>query len=185
MAPALPPPTPASARDRLVAAACEVILAVGVQDTTHRRVAHQAGVSLGTLTYHFASLDALVAEAFQQMIDRVAGVYHDRLSQATGVAQAREAVVDLICGDLWATPRQMLLNFELYALILRHPQYRPLMDGWMRRSRQALRLHFSEPAAVVLDALLEGFTIHLALGSHTIPRERILAAVAAVTANEG
>ncbi len=50
-------------RDRIAAAALEVALAQGVHAVSHRAVAAAAGVPLGSTTYHFRTLDDLLAAA--------------------------------------------------------------------------------------------------------------------------
>jgi DNA-binding transcriptional regulator YbjK len=59
-------------RRALLDAALRVIAESGVEAVTHRRVAEAAGVSRGTTTYHFASRDEIVLEAFRHYIATVA-----------------------------------------------------------------------------------------------------------------
>jgi DNA-binding transcriptional regulator YbjK len=51
-------------------ATLRVIAAGGVDAVTHRRVAAEAGVSLGATTYYFKSRDEMVLEAFRYYITR-------------------------------------------------------------------------------------------------------------------
>ena len=51
-------------------ATLRVIAAGGVDAVTHRRVAAEAGASLGATTYYFESRDAMVLEAFRYYIAR-------------------------------------------------------------------------------------------------------------------
>jgi TetR/AcrR family transcriptional regulator, regulator of biofilm formation and stress response len=48
-------------KNRIVDAAIEVIAGQGVAGTTHRLIAAAADVPLGSLTYHFSSLEELRA----------------------------------------------------------------------------------------------------------------------------
>ncbi len=59
-------------RRSLLEAALRVIAKGGVEALTHRSVAAEAGVSHGATTYHFASRDEIVLEAFRHYIDTVA-----------------------------------------------------------------------------------------------------------------
>lgn len=59
-------------RRALLDAALRIIARGGVEAVTHRSVAAEAGVSRGATTYHFASRDEIVLEAFRHYIDRVA-----------------------------------------------------------------------------------------------------------------
>ena len=51
--------------------------------------------------------------------------------------EAREAVVELICGGVWATERNMRLSYELYAYSTRNEAIRAVFVDWMARSRRA------------------------------------------------
>lgn len=57
-------------RREILAAAVRVIGAGGPDAITHRRVAAEAGVGLGSLTYYFESRDDLVREAFRYYLQR-------------------------------------------------------------------------------------------------------------------
>jgi DNA-binding transcriptional regulator YbjK len=62
-APAGPPDAEPGVRERILRATLELIAADGVGAVTNRRVARAAGVSLGSLTYHFASQTQLLHES--------------------------------------------------------------------------------------------------------------------------
>src|SRR5688572_1444836 len=77
-------PQPASGPDRstsILQATVRVIAAEGLECVTHRRVAEEAGVSLGLTTYYFASRDDLIREAFR---------YYAAQTLATLAAAGRE-----------------------------------------------------------------------------------------------
>jgi DNA-binding transcriptional regulator YbjK len=164
----------ADIKEIITSSTLEVILEAGVLGATYRRIAAKAGISPGTMTYHFENINEILAAAFTKMARDISSIYMETLSAAKDIDQAKEVVADLICGDLWKTPGQMLLIFELYAFVTREPQYRPIMSGWMKDSRQALERHFDTKIATALDALIEGFTIHNALGNKPIDRTAVL-----------
>jgi TetR/AcrR family transcriptional regulator, regulator of biofilm formation and stress response len=53
-------------RDRIIDAAIRVIGAEGIAGLSHRSVAGEADVPLGSTTYHFASLDELLIAALRR-----------------------------------------------------------------------------------------------------------------------
>ena len=55
----------ASARARILDAAVKLIAREGINDVRIARIAMEAGVSASLLHYHFASRDALLAEALE------------------------------------------------------------------------------------------------------------------------
>ena len=164
-------------RERLIDVTLDVIAENGVAGTTHRKVAAAANVPLGSMTYHFQGLDDLLAAAFTKLADITADGFEAALSSADGPGQAREAVVGLITGDLLGERRSILLTYELYALAARHPHLRQVTDTWMARSRTALERHFDPETARMLDALIEGLSIHRALALNPMPVETVREAV--------
>lgn len=164
-------------RARLVQVTLDVIAEYGVAGTTHRRVAAAADVSLGSMSYHFDGMDELLTEAFTLLADTVAAQFAKRLGVANTTEEACEAVVDLVVGEGWATPRNMLLTYELYALAARNPPIRRVMQDWMGKSRSALEKHFTPEAAKALDALIEGLSIHRSVDPQPAHRAEIRAIV--------
>jgi DNA-binding transcriptional regulator YbjK len=69
-----PPP---AIRAAIIEATVRLIGRHGVDGVTHRAVAHEAGVSLSSTTYHFASKDAIVSEALR----RVAAIEIERIAR--------------------------------------------------------------------------------------------------------
>jgi len=150
-------------RGRIIDACLEVVSQVGVAGTSHRRVAAEAGVPLGSMTYHFAGMDELLHEAFSRFARTVSDTFEARLAAARDAQDAREAVVALITEDVLGTRRELVLTQELYTLAAREPGYRQVTNAWMARSRTALEQHFDPVTARLLDALIEGLTLHRAL----------------------
>ncbi|WP_418275381.1 TetR/AcrR family transcriptional regulator [Isoptericola jiangsuensis] len=150
-------------RDRIVDACLDVVAEHGVAGTSHRRVAAAADVPLGSMTYHFAGMDELLRAAFSRFAEQQAAAFERRLGQATDVEQAADAVVALITTDVFATQRDLVLSHELYTLAARDPAFRTLTNAWMSRSRAALARHFDPLTCRLLDAFVEGVTIHRAL----------------------
>ncbi|MEV1093533.1 TetR/AcrR family transcriptional regulator [Streptomyces microflavus] len=159
-------------RDRIIDAALGLIADEGVAGISHRKVAARAGVPLGSMTYHFASMDELLHEAFTRFSGTIVAVFEDRLGAAATPDEAREAVADLVHHLSGGNQRELILTHELYTLAARKPAYRELTREWMSRSRRALEWHFDAATARQLDALIEGLSIHRAL--ETEPHDRAL-----------
>lgn len=155
-------------RDRIIDACLHVIGEVGVAGTTHRRVATAADVSLGSMTYHFDGMDELLRAAFGRFADTVANTFHRRLQAATDSDEARTAVVDLVLHDVFGSEDELVITHELYTLAARQPEYRDITETWMSRSRAALEQHFDPTTARLIDALIEGLTIHRAFDENLI-----------------
>lgn len=160
-------------RDRIIDACLDVIAEVGVAGTSHRRVAEAADVPLGSMTYHFGGMGELLHEAF----GRFAHAFSDRFATRMATAPDREAAVDAIVaaveGDILNDQRELVLTQELYTLAARDPSYRDLTNAWMGRSRAALERHFDPVTARMLDALIEGLTLHRALDTES-PQDAVV-----------
>ncbi|MEV4218546.1 TetR family transcriptional regulator [Nonomuraea sp. NPDC049725] len=164
-------------RDRLIDAALTVIAERGVARTTHREIARAADVPLGSMTYHFASLEEVLAEAFTRHSDAVARVFDERLAAAADRDAAAEAVIALVSDDLLGSRRDFVLSVELYVAAARDPALRAVTQAWMARSRRALERHFDPTTARELDALIEGLVLHSALSTDPMTPEQIRHAV--------
>ncbi|MDT0346932.1 TetR/AcrR family transcriptional regulator [Streptomyces litchfieldiae] len=150
-------------RERIIQACLDVIAESGVAGTSHRKVAAAAGVPLGSMTYHFSGMDELLQEAFTRFASSVIDQFERRMSAATDTESAKQAITALITAEVFGRQRDLVLTHELYTLAARQPAFRKLTNAWMSRSRAALERHFDPTTARLLDALIEGLTIHRAL----------------------
>jgi len=164
-------------RSRIIDACLDVIADAGVDGTTHRRVATVADVSLGSMTYHFAGMDALLLEAFTRFAEGVAEQTERRLREAGTDGDTHAAVVDVILRGIPGVHRDLVLTHELYTLAARRPEYRVVTQTWMARIRAALEEHVDPVTARILDALIEGLTIHRALDPEPADDDVVLDAV--------
>ena len=103
------------------------------------------------------------------------------MEAAADVEAARLAVVAIIVEDVFGDEHELVLSHELYTLAARDPAFRSLTTEWMSRSRTALERHFDPETARILDAVIEGLTIHRALDSSARDRREVELAVARIT----
>lgn len=168
-------------RERLIDVALAVIAERGVAGTSHRRVAAAAEVPLGSMTYHFASMDELLTAAFTRLAEEAADAFDQAMLQARTPEEAVEAIVGLITGTVLNRPEAMVATYELYSLAARRPEIRTITNAWMARSRAALERHFEPETTVMIDALIEGLTIHRALSLDPMPVRTVREAVRRIT----
>ena len=165
-------------KDRIVDAAIEVIAEHGVAGTTHRLIAAAADVPLGSLTYHFSSLEDLRAQAFRRHAERMSVRYAAHFDGVQTHEQLVEAVTDLIHGDAGADAHEWAIAYELYLAALRDPALRAVTETWMRTSRTVLERFVDPATARGVDALIEGLVMHKTLSTSPLPREQIRGIVA-------
>ncbi|WP_306215357.1 TetR/AcrR family transcriptional regulator [Actinoplanes sp. RD1] len=167
-------------KQRILDATLAVIADHGVHRTTHRRIAERAGVPLGSLTYHFASLDAILEQAFRHLGESMSERYGAALAAAPDLAAACAAVTDLICGDEYGTEREQTLIYEMYAYANHNATVAETGRQWLARSHASLQTHFSERASRAIDALIEGWSIHQAYERKLLDRALVLDTVTAL-----
>ncbi|RJK94868.1 TetR/AcrR family transcriptional regulator [Vallicoccus soli] len=160
-------------RERIVAAALDVIAEHGVEGASHRAIARAADVPLGSTTYHFSTSEELLVAAFTALADRVASQYEARLAGARDTEEALEGLAQHLCADLLGSERDLVLSLELYAAAARRPEMRSITEAWMRRSRAALERFLDPVTARELDALVEGLVLHSALSTDPMTPDQV------------
>jgi TetR/AcrR family transcriptional regulator, regulator of biofilm formation and stress response len=164
-------------KSRILDAALDVIADYGVAGTTHRVIAVRADVPLGSLTYHFASLEDLRAQAFRLHAHRMSVLYVTHFAEVESREQFIEAVTDLIHGDAAADARDWAVAHELYLAALRDPALRVVTEEWMGASRAVLERYVDATTARGVDALVEGLVMHRTLATSSLSRREILSIV--------
>lgn len=110
-------------RERILDAALECAAEDGLGSVTNRRLASRAGVSLGTLTYHFQSQADVVREALARFVEgevRRLEAIAETAGASTDPASALVAVQQLLSGD----SGRRLAKLELYVASARDESLR-------------------------------------------------------------
>lgn len=169
-------------RDRIIDACLDVIAETGVAGTSHRKVAQAADVPLGSMTYHFTGMDDLLHEAFSRFAHTASQQFDEGIAAAYDADTAKQAITDAITHVVLGNQRDLILTHELYTLAARDPGYRDITNAWMVRSRRTLEQYFDPTTARILDALVEGLSIHRALDNEPHDTAIVAAAVERITA---
>lgn len=101
--------------DAIVEATLQVLLDVGKERLTTTRVAHRAGVSVGTLYQYFPNKSALLQAALRRHFDRVLGAI-ERVCREQEGKTPEEMATALIHGFLEAKMRDGKTSVALYAV---------------------------------------------------------------------
>jgi TetR/AcrR family transcriptional regulator, regulator of biofilm formation and stress response len=169
-------------RDRIIDACLDVIAETGVAGTSHRKVAKAADVPLGSMTYHFTGMDDLLHEAFSRFAQTASQQFDEGIAAAYDADTAKHAISDAITHVVLGTRRDLVLTHELYTLAARDPAFRDITNAWMARSRRTLEQYFDPTTARILDALVEGLSIHRALDNEPHDKTIVTTAVERITA---
>ena len=167
-------------RERILDAAIERIASDGIDDVRIARIAMDAGVSTALVHYHFATREALLAEALEHSFEQAG----DTRTEGSGEGSAVERLRDMIdqCLPLpGALERDWVLWVELWLRAVRHPELRPTAAKLYARMHDwfvdAIESGDFAPcdAHRVADrtlALLDGLGLRALLGDPEMPLER-------------
>ncbi|RKT04040.1 TetR family transcriptional regulator [Streptomyces sp. 3211.6] len=145
-------------RQRIIDAAIRVVGAKGIAGLSHRSVAAEADVPLGSTTYHFKTLDDLLVAALRQANEAYAPALVLRPGEDLAGALAR------LLGELLGADRgRAELEYELYLEALRRPALRPVAAEWCEAVAEALAGHTDPVTARALVAVMDGISLQVLL----------------------
>lgn len=131
--------------ERIVESAAGIIATQGPDALTHRRIARESGISLSSMTHHFASLDEIMLLAFQR-------IYDEARRESVGAIPSGHSVESLsriVLPDIFARARRRAANVaamdEMILATVRKPETAPLAG--------ALMATFGQTSAGLLDAI--------------------------------
>jgi len=115
------------ARERILEAACDVIAAHGIDDVRIARIATLAGVSPPLVHYHFATREALLAEALEHSFELL-GDFRTTSAEDEGWSAARKLgwMIDQSLPFPGMGDREWRLWLELWGQAARRPELRPV-----------------------------------------------------------
>ncbi|MBO1335293.1 TetR/AcrR family transcriptional regulator [Streptomyces sp. VRA16 Mangrove soil] len=150
-------------RQRIIDAAIRVVGAKGLAGLSHRSVAAEADVPLGSTTYHFKTLDELMVAALRQANEGFAKVVAARGTfQDPGLDLADELAG--LLGEWLAGERMGVeLEYELYLAALRRPALRPVAAEWCRELAEVIAVRTDPVTARALVALMDGICLQVLL----------------------
>jgi AcrR family transcriptional regulator len=165
------------ARERILDAAVERIASDGIDAVRIARIAMDARVSTALVHYHFATREALLAEALEHSYDMVGDV-----PELSGDPVSRlKAMIDQCLPLPGELERDWVLWVELWLRAVRHPELRPTAANLYARMNEWFRTAIEEgefgdvDAAAIADrtlALIDGLGLRALLGDPAMPLER-------------
>ncbi|CAM5315906.1 MULTISPECIES: TetR/AcrR family transcriptional regulator [Streptomyces] len=179
--------TPAPPREELLAAAMEMIAERGLEKLTMAALGREVGMSSGHLLYYFRTKDELLLQTLEWSEGRL-GAERGRLLARPAPARARlDAYVDLYVPDGHRDPHWTLWlevwNRSQNADDDARERQAAIEGAWHRDlvallaegvSRGEFRPVDPDRFAARLRALLDGFSIHVAIGLRGTDRAQIL-----------
>ncbi|MFF1560063.1 TetR/AcrR family transcriptional regulator [Streptomyces sp. NPDC058279] len=145
-------------RQRIIDAAIRVVGAKGIAGLSHRSVAAEADVPLGSTTYHFATLDELLVAALRQTNEGFAAALSE-----LGDGDLAGALARRLGEFLTADRAGAELEYELYLAALRKPALRPVAAEWCDAVVAALAERVDAATARAVSAVLDGISLQVLL----------------------
>lgn len=176
-------------RERILDAAIRRIAADGIDGVRIARIAMDAGVSTALVHYHFATREALLAEALEHSFERAGEA---RTDTGEGLREMIEQCLPLP-GE---QEQDWVLWVELWLRAVRHPELRPTaaqlyarMHEWFAEAiREELPDADADATADRILALIDGYGVRALLGDPGMrlerAREEIWASLAPVPARQ-
>jgi AcrR family transcriptional regulator len=179
------------ARERILAAAVRRIAVDGIDAVRIARIAMDAGVSTALVHYHFATREALLAEALEYSFAQAGDV------RTTGGDRLLRAMIEQCLPLPGEQETEWVLWVELWLRAVRRPELRPFAAEQYARMRTWLMEAIEEgvargefatgDAGAVADrvlALIDGYGVRALLGDPAMPVERVREEVWAVLARD-
>ncbi|MFI2644935.1 TetR/AcrR family transcriptional regulator [Streptomyces sp. NPDC018610] len=179
--------TPAPPREEVLAAAMEMIAARGLEKLTMAALGREVGMSSGHLLYYFGSKDELLLRTLEWSESRLGAERGRLLTRAAPARERLDAYVDLYVPDGHRDPHWTLWlevwNRSLNAADDARDRQAAIEGAWHRDlaalvaegvSRGEFQAVDADRFATRLRALLDGFSIHVAIGLPRTDREQVL-----------
>ena len=161
-------------RERIARAAIDVVARDGVDGLSHRAVAAQAQVPLGSTTYHFSSRDDLLAAAIEQAQsdwDAYLEAWEARLEAKPDLA---EALSELVVGITGTDRDQAVVEYELYVAALRRPALQALSRAWDEAVPATIARHTDALTAQALAMAVDGLVVRSLVRGEPLRPEEVL-----------
>lgn len=156
-------------RERLLAAAAELIAERGWAAVSTRVVAERAGVGAGLVHYHFPSVRALLSDAAVGVMRAVSAALPPVLARARTPAEAVDLLVTSL-DEFTGTDPVSLVFVETYLAATRDPRLRAAVAGVIGEYRDRMAAWLGEhgvpepeATAAVLGSAIDGLVMQRAL----------------------
>jgi DNA-binding transcriptional regulator YbjK len=166
---------------RLARAALEVVAERGVEGLTHRAVAAAADVPLGSTTYHFKTLDDLLAAAVREAKRATDVELREWADSLDPDVELPRALAEYVMNALTYHWGRTVVEIELYMAALRRPALLGLSREWDGALVDVLAEHFDADTARALGMVIDGIYVRAMIhGMPTLDElEAVLSRVAA------
>lgn len=154
---------PAARRQQIIRTTADLIPEYGTAKLTHRLIADRAGVSLGSMTRYFATLDELIDEAVTFIVAELT----DELGDARALVAERGCTPEVlteIMTSFFNDQDELHDTAALYAAGIADPKLRHLVAQWSEGMFEILHEYVPEDTADAIVLVMDGATAHAVVG---------------------
>jgi DNA-binding transcriptional regulator YbjK len=154
-------------RERIAKAAIKVVAERGIDGLTHRAVATEADVPLGSTTYHFQTLDDLLEEALRHAAeDNIRRLREWAQALAPDVDMA-VALAELVMDYVRDQVPHTVVEYDLYVAALHRPQLRAVASSWDDALTELFSLRTDPVTGRLLSGLFCGLILQATIAEPT------------------
>ena len=169
----------ASARTRILDAAVKLIAREGIHDVRVARIAMEAGVSASLLHYHFASRDALLAEALEHSYELAGDIRIGGADEPAPGTDRLKWMIDQCLPTEESLHDDWMLWVELWLHAARQPELRATsarlyarMHAWFKEAIAEFQVKDPDRTVDRLLALIDGYGIRTLIEDPQMSLER-------------
>jgi DNA-binding transcriptional regulator YbjK len=145
-------------RERIITATMALLAEAGVGAVTARAVARRLGIPVGSVSYHFDSVRALLLEASRRVIALRAQDLEQWRADVTA-ENVTDRLAELIHRQMTTGRQLTIVAYELYILGLRDEDFRAISSRSIPLLRDTLSDFVPSPDATRLAATADGFQL--------------------------
>ncbi|CAH0123130.1 MULTISPECIES: TetR family transcriptional regulator [unclassified Microbacterium] len=174
---------PEARRNAIVLAAAELIVEVGVDAITHRKVAARADVPLGATTQYFATLDDLREAALQLLVAHVEEQLQ-RMRDALAVDGSTPAAIAAFLSAAMADAPAVRADRAVVTAAVHDPKLRELARTLSLELVAILEPVHGSERAMAAAVFLDGVLWHSQINDVPLPRHIIETALAGILGDD-
>jgi AcrR family transcriptional regulator len=164
---------PTGARDRIAAAALEILKEDGYSGLTTAKVAARAGQNKALISYHFGGKQGLVAEVAAEVATLITDAARAAIADVDDVEQLARAVVESIFQIMDTDEGVQRVYFDLTSQAVVHPEIDRILGAMKARFRAVLRERLAELGVGPDPARTEAAAVFLIAGVQGLALERL------------
>lgn len=151
--------------ERILACAAALIRQEGLHACTHRALALEVGVSPGTITWHYKTLDALYAAVIARAVTRFDEQARQWFVQH-GEGDRATQLTDFLFWTL-GEPDRLLGEYALFVAAVSRPRLRTAAAAWLDTHAALLQERFAlpRPLADTLVAFTDAWLLRSVIGA--------------------